>query len=466
MIKTLVIVGTLYLAALVLLSYRNRLGKSTSKDFFLAGANLGSVLGLFTFAATLFSTFTILGMPDFFRVHGVGAWIFIAVSDLVMVFIVLWLGYHLRTKVGDYEFMGMAGFIAHLYKARWVGYIMFATAFVFLIPYVAIQIRGVATFLDQAFPAAVPLWVWAVGMVVVMIIYSEVGGLKAIIYNDVLQGIMLLVVIWIIGIVCLNRMDGLTGMFNQIEEHNPALLSVPGPKGLFGFQFLFGSMIAICMIPFTQPQVSCRLIIMKNHRSLGRTAMGLGVFAILVILPTMFIGMYGAYHYGDATPPEFLGNTLLKDQSGPIAALVLIGLIAAAISTADSQIFALGGETRSLLHGEDQRMMRTARICIAVFAVLSLVFALMSSDELVLLARASFAGTALLAPMIFFAIFDQAPDRFPILPIATGIAVVILVGANVGLYPSMVAGWRLDLVLLGLLTLVGLVGKVLIKPAS
>ncbi len=461
--RTLVIFGAIYLGLLIFLSYRNRSSNSSSKDFFLAGSNIGSFLGLFTFAATLFSTFTILGMPDFFRVHGVGAWIFIAVSDLIMVFGILWFGYHLRTRVDKASFMGMAGFMAAVYRARWVGYIMFATAFIFLIPYVAIQIRGVATFLDQAFPDSVPLWVWAVGMVVVMLAYSEIGGLKAIIYNDLLQGIVLMIVIWIIGFVCLDRMDGLSGMFEKVATKNEALLSVPGPKGLFDFQFLFGSMVAICMIPFTQPQVSCRLVIMKDHRALGRTAMGLGVFAILVILPTMFIGMYGAFNYGDATAPEFLGNALIKDQSGPVGALVLIGLIAAAISTADSQIFALGGETRSLLYGEDKKMMKKARMAIVVFALLSLGFALMSSDELVLLARASFAGTALLGPLVFFGLFKKDPSLFKLLPILTGVSVLILVGANIGLYAAKVGGLRLDLILLGLLTIVALIGAATTK---
>lgn len=383
-----------------------------------------------------------------------------------MVFGILWFGYHLRTRVDKSSFMGMAGFMAAVYKARWVGYVMFATAFIFLIPYVAIQIRGVATFLDQAFPGSVPLWVWAVGMVIIMLVYSEIGGLKAIIYNDLLQGIMLMIVIWIIGIVCLDRMGGMSGMFDQVAAKEPALLSVPGPKGLFDFQFLFGSMVAICMIPFTQPQVSCRLVIMKDHKALGRTAMGLGVFAILVILPTMFIGMYGAFNYGDATPPEFLGNTLLKDQSGPIGALVLIGLIAAAISTADSQIFALGGETRSLLYGEDKKMMRRARYAIVVFALLSLGFALMSSDELVLLARASFAGTALLGPLVFFGLFKKDPSLFKALPFLTGICVLILVGANVGLYATKIAGLRLDLILLGILTITALVGAATTKGSQ
>jgi SSS family solute:Na+ symporter len=457
MIKTLLIAGTIYIALLITFTLLTKTKEKDSKTYFLAGANLGSVLGLFTFAATLFSTFTLLGMPDFFRVHGVGAWIFLAVSDMVMVFGILWIGYYLRKKTKGQDYLGMAGFMERCYESRFAGIVALLGAFIFLIPYVAIQIRGVAIFLTEAFVNGPAIWVYAVGIVVIMLIYSEIGGLKAIIYSDTLQGILLLIVIWIIGIRCLNEMGGLTATFEKVSQQNEALLSVPGPRGLFDFQFLFSSMVAICMIPFTQPQVSTRLIIMKNERSLFRTAIGLGTFAILVILPTVFLGMYGAINYPDASTAEFLGNTLVHDQPGFLGAFVLIGLVAAAISTADSQIFALGGETRSMLRGDDKKMVGQARISILVFAFLSLVFALLSSDELVLLARASFAGTALLAPMIFVGIFYDRSKFLVSLPWLTLGAILAMIMSQLGLIGQTIAGIRLDLLLLALLAILAIV---------
>ncbi len=457
MIKTLFFAGAVYLLLLMLFTYLTKSKDKDSKTYFLAGANLGSVLGLFTFAATLFSTFTLLGMPDFFRTHGVGAWIFLAVSDMVMVFGILWIGYYLRKKTKNHQYLGMAGFMEKCYESRLAGIVAFAGAFIFLIPYVAIQIRGVAIFLNEAFMNGPALWVYAAGMVVVMLIYSEIGGLKAIIYSDTLQGILLLVVIWVIGINCLDKMGGLAAAFEKIGQQNEALLSVPGPKGIFNFQFLFSSMVAICMIPFTQPQVSTRLIIMKSEKSLFRTAIGLGTFAILVILPTVFLGMYGALNYPEASTSEFLGQTLIHDQPGYLGAFVLIGLIAAAISTADSQIFALGGETRSLLKGEDKSMVARARISILIFAALALIFALLSSDELVLLARASFAGTALLAPMIFTGIFYDRSMHLVSLPWLTLGAIIFSIASQLNLLAQTVGGIRVDLFLLIILSLYALV---------
>ena len=457
MLQTLLIVGVIYIAILIYLSTRARREGTDAKQYLMAGSNLGAILGFFTFAATLFSTFTLLGMPDFFRVHGVGAWVFLAISDAVMVFGVIWLGYEFRKRARQTDYYGMAGFMEHRYGSRLAGITAFIGAFIFLIPYVAIQIRGVAFFLHAAFPESVPMWTWAVLMVVIMVIYSEVGGLKAIIYSDVLQGVLLLIAIWIIGVSCLKHFGGIGPMFDQIAEKDEALLSVPGPKGLFDFQFLFGSMIAITLLPFTQPQVSTRLVIMRDMKALHKMAVGLGTFALLIILPTLFMGMYGAIQYADLPASEFLNKTFIADQSHIVAAIVMIGLIAAAISTSDSQLFALGGEIRSLLRGEDAQMLRTARIAIFIFAILALIFALLSSDQLVLLARTSFAGTALMAPMIFVGIFHKKPSDLSVLPVATLIVLGIFVASLLNWIPGKLAGVRMDLILLALLSLLGII---------
>ncbi|MCB0608408.1 MAG: sodium:solute symporter family protein [Lewinella sp.] len=453
MITAFLIAGATYLALLVFLSAKARSRNKDSGQYLMAGSNIGAVLGMFTFAATLFSTFTILGMPDFFRTHGVGSWIFLAVSDGVMVFGIIWVGYYFRKKARSGNYFGMAGFMEQQFQSRFAGYVTFFGAFVFLIPYVAIQIRGVAIFFQEVFPGMLPVWGWSSAMVLVMLIYSEVGGLKAIIYSDMMQGILLLIAIWIIGAVCVSEVGGLETMFARVEESNPALLSAPGPKGLFDFQFLFGSMIAIMLLPFTQPQISTRIVIMRDRFSLYRMAVGIGFFIILVILPTAFMGMYGAILYPDAATSEFLGAVLVRDQPKIVAAFAMIGLLAAALSTADSQIFGLGSEIRSLMKGEDAKMVRTARISIGVFAVLALIFAVLTTDQLVLLARTSFAGTSLMAPMIFTGIFSSNAPKARLLLPATGIALLVFISSQMGWIPNMVFHFRLDLTLIGLLTL-------------
>ncbi|MDH3709204.1 MAG: sodium:solute symporter family protein [Cyclobacteriaceae bacterium] len=442
MLTNFIIVGLVYLTILIFLTRITRLKKKTTSSYLLAGGNIGAVIGLFTTAATLFSAFTVVGMPDFFRSQGVGAWIFLAVSDAMMVYVLIRIGELVRRKARGLNFQGMSGLMVSTYGTKFAGYVAFGGALIFLVPYIAVQISGISIFLNAAFPDAFPVWVWSSIIVGIMILYSETGGLRAIMYNDTLQGVILFVVIWIIGWNCLSHFGSISSMFSKVESVKAELLSTPGPNGLFTSQFLIISAIAIIFLPFTQPQISTRVIIMKSSSALRRMAIGLGIFAILVILPTMLMGMYGAVLYPNASTQEFIGQVLLYDQASGIAALGLIGLIAAAISTSDSQIFALGTELRSLLNLEDQKALFITRIFIVVFGVLALVFSIISSEHLVLLARTSFAGTAMMGPMILVGILSShKPSR--LMPVLTVVALMAFILAKAGIIPARI--WILDI---------------------
>lgn len=446
----LIIISVIYVSLLVLLSLWSRRKTKTTQDFIFAGSNIGIVLGFLTFAATLFSTFTLVGMPDFFRLNGVGAWIFLAVSDGAMVFLIIWFGFHLREKVFQKGFNGISGLLNACYGTRWAGYVYFLGVFIFLIPYVAIQIRGVAIFLNATFPGTLPVWAWATMIVVILLIYSELGGLKAIMYADSMQGIILLTVVWIIALRCIRFFGSIPEMFQQVEQIKPELLSVPGPAGLFNFQFLLASLLAILLLPVTQPQLTTRLVVMKNLRATHRMAVGVGVFANLVIFPTLILGFYGAVRYPDKSTADFISQILLFDQPGIIAAAAIIGLLAAALSTSDSQIFALGTELRSLMRGDERIVLIRTRMAMVIFGLAALIFSILSSDELVLLARVSFAGTSLMAPMIFAGIFLNHPPGTAI-PFITLAGLIVFVLSQLEWIPGTVLNIRMDLFLLILL---------------
>lgn len=452
MLKWLIILGVLYIGVLIFLSWKSKKTIHSANDFMLGGAKIGLVLGFMTFAATLFSTFTLMGMPDFSRKNGVGAWIFLTFSDAVMVFFILWFGFYLRKKVGQNPFHGMSALLQKCYNNKQVGYLYFACVFIFLIPYVAIQIRGVSIFLHAAFPNFISIWIWAVLIVVVMMVYSELGGLKAIIYADFLQGTLLLIVVWLIAFNCLNEVGGWSALFEKTQAINKQLLTAPGPNKLLTPQFLIASCIAILMIPVTQPQLSTRLVIMKDYNALKRMAVAVGIFATLVILPTIIIGLYGSIYYTEASTAEFLGGVLLSEQNNVIASLTIIGLFAAAMSTSDSQLFAMGNEVRGLMQLKESQSLRPIRLFILLFSISALLFSLISSDELVLLARLSFSGTAIMGPLIILGILANKPQGLFMVWISLlGLLVFILTQFNI--LPQKIGLLRMDLLIMIVLSL-------------
>ena len=427
-------------------AYKSFNKNRSSQDFIFAGLNIGAMLGFLTFAAALFSAFTFMGMPDFFRNHGVGAWTFLALSDGFMVFFMIWFAYRLRKRAKELGYQGIAGMVGKAYGTKWAGYLMFFSAFIFLIPYVSIQIRGISIFLEASYPGVLPYWAWSVGLAIIMLVYSEIGGMKAIVYSDAIQALLLLIVIWIIGAACLNKAGGLEKMFADIERINPALLSTPGPAGLFSNQFLIASAISIMLIPVTQPQFTTRLVMMKDLASVHKMCYAVGIFAIVVILPTAFIGFYGAINYPEASTSDFLTAALLSDQLPAVAALAVVGLFAACLSTTNAQIFALGTELRSLISGDDEgKRMKITKVALAVFTIIVLIFSSFMSNELALLAKVSFTGTSMVAPVVIGSVMYQKPPKaFLWLSL---FCLFVLIASLLKLIPSNIGALRLDILL-------------------
>jgi SSS family solute:Na+ symporter len=163
-------------------------------------------------------------------------------------------------------------------------------------------------------------------------------------------------------------------------------------------------------------------------------------------MSTVFIGMYGAVRYPDASTADYLSNALLFDQKDMVGALAMVGLFAACLSTTNAQIFALGTELRSLLKGRDKMVLTSTRIGLFVFALIALAFSTLMSDELALLARTSFTGTSMMAPVVLFAVLSKGRPPMSILFFsASGLIVLLLSLFHV--IPSEVSGIRLDFLL-------------------
>ena len=163
------------------------------------------------------------------------------------------------------------------------------------------------------------------------------------------------------------------------------------------------------------------------------------------------IGLYGAIRYPDASMADFLGQVLIHDQTGLIASLAIIGLFAAAMSTSDSQLFALGNELRGLISKKENESLKPIRLAIVIFAVAALVFSLLSSDQLVLLARVSFAGTAMMGPLVILGIFSRKPQGIFMI-VASGLGILAFILSLAGVLPGTVGALRMDLFLMILLT--------------
>ncbi|MCP5516379.1 MAG: hypothetical protein H7A45_03875 [Verrucomicrobiales bacterium] len=463
MTNFLIIFSVVYLTFMVgyaLFCWRSKAASSNPSEFLFAGGNIGVFLAFLGISATLFSTFTLQGMPGFFKAHGIGAWIFLGVTDVCLAGLLLFFGLRLRevarrfgngaaTQSGNDGLpMNLAELIKRSGHGRGVILFYALATTVFLIPYVTIQIKGASVLFQSAIPVGETHLFWSLIIVVLMLLYSTFGGIRAIFVTDAIQGIVLLVAAWAVAIFAIQGAGGVSKIFTDAAEASPALMSTPGPAGVLSWQFLVISFVSISLMPYVQPQLATRVLVARTDTTFVRATVGLAIFAILVIVPAIFIGLRGVVVSGESN--DFLVNLLSGDVPPAFHALFIIGVVAAAMSTSDSQLLAVGTEWGSSISRGSIERNPQARLLVkltSIFvAIVALLLAQTSFESLILFSVNSFIGTSFLLPIVYSVTVRSKVARGWLVALSVS-SIFIFLLALFRVTPSAFGGIRVELYL-------------------
>jgi SSS family transporter len=204
-------------------------------------------------------------------------------------------------------------------------------------------------------PLGVPFEVSVAIIIALMLVYTYKGGIKTLVWTDVLQSsVLLLGVILSIVAICNNMNLDFAGMVNTVKEsdYNQIFFWDWKEKSFFPKQFLGGMFIAIAMTGLDQNMMQKNL----SCPNLKDAQKNIRWFSVVLIFVNMFFLALGALIYsyiqqnGIAIPLKESGalNTdhlfpmLALNHLGMFASVVFIlGLVAATFSSADSVLTTL-----------------------------------------------------------------------------------------------------------------------------
>lgn len=432
--------------------------RPVSNNEYLFGNGFGFLFSMFGIAASLFSSFTLQGMPDFFKNHGIGSWVFLGITDVCLAGLLLYFGLkmrgfarHLAAKNNGYAPKNLTEWLKQSKMPRWSIIFFIIATTIFMVPYVTIGIKGPAILLQSVIPLGDTHLMWSCAIVLLMLAYSWFGGIRAIFVTDMIQGMLLLMIVWAIAFFAIKGAGGVAELFEQAKDINPQLMSAPGPAGLFNWQFLLISFISIITIPYVQPQMATRMLVAKTDKVFARSSAGLAFFAFIVILPTLFIGLRAAglsVDEGAVSTGNFLLDLINHDATPLLFGMFIVGALAADMSTVDSQLLSIGTEWRSAFLKEDIQSHPNAKNGVKVVglivALLSLALAQSNFESLILFAINSFVGTSLLLPLIVAAVLNSSVKR-QLLSIASMVSVTLFLLSLFNIIPNMLAGYRIEL---------------------
>jgi len=202
-----IVIGLYFLALAVIVWWSSRRQQS-SEDYFLAGRNIG----WFVIGASLFASN--IGSEHIVGLAGSGAKSGMAMAHYELhawcLLVLGWVFVPFYSRAAVYT---MPEFLERRYNptARWILSLVSLVAYVFTKVSVTVYAGGVvfATLLPEGtFGSLDNFWVGAVSVVVLTGIYTVLGGLRAVVYTDALQAVVLIVGSAVITIMGLSALGG------------------------------------------------------------------------------------------------------------------------------------------------------------------------------------------------------------------------------------------------------------------
>jgi Na+/proline symporter len=334
---TIVVVGVIYLAVVAAIAVWAGRRTHTREDFFLAGKAVGLLALTFAALASTFSSFTFLGGPSFLYLSGLGAMMFVLPATLTNALSAWVLAKRLRLIAEIRPVLTLPDVMGLRYGSPLVQGLSAVAILLGVIGYMATQVAGLGVIMDAVFGMGRDWGIW-IGTAVVLA-YAVTGGIKAGIYTDLAQGILMAGASLLVFLFVLEVGDGLTGLSRTILEYEPEFLSPWGlytPLAAVSLYFVFSIGV------LGQPHVMHKFFMIREPRRLKWYPLLITVAMVVVILIMFGIGMAVKAMVLDGrmplveNPDDVAPLFLLQHTPLILAAVVFSGIAAAIMSSVDS----------------------------------------------------------------------------------------------------------------------------------
>ena len=416
-------------------AYLSRSGRSDSMShYFLGNRQMGGFVSAMSYSATTYSAFMLIGLAGLTYSGGVGALgfelIYLCGVTLVLVF-----GPRFWLVGKKFGYVTPSEMLGHRYDNKSVAMVTALASCVFLIPYSAVQLAGVGYLVSGMTDGAIGFTTGTVIATILAIVFALVAGLRSVAWTDSLQAIVMIVSATLVVLFVVHELGGFGSFFGSLSEDHPGSLSVPG-TGFFSFSTFLGLTLPWVFFSLSNPQVSQRLYTPGSLRDLRKMLLGFMVFGFIYTLVSVTWGFAALLKFPDLATGDLATPSLLSSDVVPTALgiIVMIGIIAAAVSTIDSIMLTLSSMvTRDIyapLKGGATELQQLAvgKFVIPVIAVLAYLFAQLKLDLIAVLSVSASAGLLVIVPPIIGAFFwkrGTAPGVLAATVVAGGLVFVL-----------------------------------------
>ncbi|WAA13417.1 sodium/proline symporter [Fervidibacillus halotolerans] len=416
--STILTVFILYFIVIIGISYMTSRQKLTHADFILGGKKLPGWALAFSERATGESSWLLLGFTGFVFSTGLaGIWVAIGVS-IGIIFAWLFLAKKFMKEADRYGVLTLPDYLATRFgqKAdliRWVATILIASFFMF---YVGAQFAGAGKLFFTSFNMSVTTGIILTTLIVIAIAFF--GGFISVVWTDMIQSVMMLVTLLVLPIIAFIHIfqSDVSLSTSLVEAGETFPLWFGGTTGfalgvLFfnHFSWFFGYLGG-------QPQLSSRFMALKNEQE-AKQGIAIGIiWTILAYTGAFLIGLAAIALYKQDTfsDVETILPTMIIDLFPSwIAGILLAGIMAAIITTANSQLMVVTSSiSEDIIHKTlkikltDKQLLTVSRLTVILSGLVGMLIALTSESLIYLIVSWAWAGVGCtLSPAILMTFF-------------------------------------------------------------
>ncbi len=430
--------------------------RQTSIDYLLAGQNVPAWMVGLSAIATTNSGYMFVGMIGFTYTTGLSS-IWLMIGWLIGDFIASgFIHKKLREQTQQQNALSYAGVLSrwHGTDYRLLRIIGGFITLIFLGTYAAAQFSAGSKALYVLFG-----WDYTAGAIIgaiMVVLYCFAGGIRASIWTDVAQSAVMMVAMCLLVVTALAAIGGVGGFVTAMQNVSPDYANLFPKDPIFGnilgpILFVMGWMVAGFGV-IGQPHIMVRFMAINKPANINQARIYYysfyTIFYALVVcaglLARILLPQVASFDAELALPT--IAQSILPEI---FVGLILAGLFAAAMSTADSQILSCTAAiTRDITGGRTVSYAATRLTTLFVVAG-ALAIALVATESvfnLVLIAWAALA-CAFAPLMTVYALGGKPSQSRAITMMLSGLAVMLIwrqIGHNESIYeilPGMLAGF-------------------------
>ncbi|MCZ4308419.1 sodium/proline symporter PutP [Vibrio sp. 10N.222.54.F12] len=444
-ITTTFIAYLIMMLAIGVIAYKRT---SNSTDYFLGGRSLGPWPAALSAGASDMSGWLLLGLPGYAYAAGFEA--FWLAGGLLVGTWANWLisAKRLRTYSITTESLTLPEFLSRRFNdnSKLIQTISAFFILLFFLFYTSSGLVAGGKLFETVFGLDYTTAV-IIGTVCV-VSYTLFGGFLAVSWTDLVQGLLMSAALLIVPIAAMN--GGLGQLSSDLHNINPELLTLwNDAKGEPLSAIAIISLAAWGLGYFGQPHILARFKATRSNKDLTTARRIAVIWTALSMIGAMLVGLVGLIYVTNSGAPklddgEKIFMLLVNAMFHPvIAGILLAAILAAIMSTADSQLLVSSSAMAEDLYKQvlkkdatSEEIVRVGRFAVILISLVALVLAMTPDSSVLGLVSYAWAGFgAAFGPAIVLSLYWSRMNR------NGALAGIVVGGVTIVLWKQFTGGW-------------------------